>query len=199
LTEAKKQANTLPAITSTVKKVNEKVELLDNTSSPSKLGKPPMSNFSRRSTYSEKSKSLKTVESVHDSPQKPIGDKITESSPRRPFALDPIKNPPTLAPDHTEEEKDDESEYVMPEDEESNQVTVEDEKVNYEEVNVKWTPLLDKKEKYDAMKYGYSFGSKKVAMGPGFINLRFMCHCLARAIKRHLEFSKGEHWFLQDL
>lgn len=36
-------------------------------------------------------------------------------------------------------------------------------------------------------------------MGPGFINLRFMCHCLARAIKRHLEFSKGEHWFLQDL
>ena len=68
MTEAKKQANTLPAITSTVKKVNEKVELLDNTSSPSKLGKPPMSNFSRRSTYSEKSKSLKTVESVHDSP-----------------------------------------------------------------------------------------------------------------------------------
>ena len=36
-------------------------------------------------------------------------------------------------------------------------------------------------------------------MGPGFVNLRFMCHCLARAIKRHLEFSKGVHWFLQDL
>ena len=36
-------------------------------------------------------------------------------------------------------------------------------------------------------------------MGPGFMNLRFMCHCLARAIKRHLEFSKGSHWFLQDL
>ena len=50
-----------------------------------------------------------------------------------------------------------------------------------------------------AKEYGHSFGSKKVAMGPGFINLRFMCHCLARAIKKHLEFSRGEHWFLQDL
>ena len=36
-------------------------------------------------------------------------------------------------------------------------------------------------------------------MGPGFMNLRFMCHCLAKAIKRHLEFSQGTHWFLQDL
>ena len=70
---------------------------------------------------------------------------------------------------------------------------------NHEENNVKWTPLLDKNEKFSARDYGYSFGSKKVAMGPGFINLRFMCHCLARAIKRHLEFSKGEHWFPQDL
>ena len=73
----------------------------------------------------------------------------------------------------------------------------EDEK--YEEVKIKWTPLLDKAEKAGARDYGYSFGSKKVAMGPGFMNLRFMCHCLARAIKRHLEFSKGIHWFLQDL
>jgi hypothetical protein len=59
--------------------------------------------------------------------------------------------------------------------------------------------LLDKTEKADARDYGYSFGSKKVAMGPGFMNLRFMNHCLARAIKRHLDFSKGTHWFLQDL
>ena len=66
----------------------------------------------------------------------------------------------------------------------------------YEEVKIKWTPLLDKSEKVEARDYGYSFGSKKVAMGPGFMNLRFMCHCLARAIKRHLEFSKGSHWFL---
>lgn len=66
-------------------------------------------------------------------------------------------------------------------------------------MKIKWTPLLDKQEKLQAREYGYSFGSKKVAMGPGFINLRFMCHCLARAIKRHLDFSKGVHWFLQDL
>ena len=72
------------------------------------------------------------------------------------------------------------------------------EDAKYEEVKIKWTPLLDKKEKLEARDYGYSFGSKKVAMGPGFINLRFMCHCLARAIMRHLEFSQG-NWFLQDL
>ena len=58
---------------------------------------------------------------------------------------------------------------------------------------------MEKTEKMTAKEYGYSFGSKKVAMGPGFMNLRFMCHCLARAIKKHLEFSRGEHWFLQDL
>ena len=68
----------------------------------------------------------------------------------------------------------------------------EEEEVNREEINIKWTPLLDKGEKLEARDYGYSFGSKKVSMGPGFVNLRFICHCLARAIKRHLEFSKGE-------
>ena len=77
--------------------------------------------------------------------------------------------------------------------------TEPEETINYEEIKIKWTPLLDKQDKIDARDYGYSFGSKKVAMGPGFINLRFMCHCLARAIKRHLDFSRGEHWFLQDL
>ena len=70
---------------------------------------------------------------------------------------------------------------------------------NREEINVKWTPLLDKSEMVEARDYGYSFGSKKVSMGPGFVNLRFICHCLARAIRRHLEFSQGHHWFLQDL
>ena len=61
--------------------------------------------------------------------------------------------------------------------------------VKHEENNVKWTPLIDKTDKLNAKEYGYSFGSKKVAMGPGFVNLRFLCHCLARAIKRHIEFS----------
>ena len=66
-------------------------------------------------------------------------------------------------------------------------------------IDVKWSPLLEKTEKANARDYGYSFGSKKVAMGPGFMNLRFMNYCLARAIKRHLDFSKGKNWFLQDL
>jgi hypothetical protein len=58
--------------------------------------------------------------------------------------------------------------------------------------------LIDPADKKKAKDYGYSFGSKKVEMAPGFVNLRFMCHCLAKAIKRHLDFGKNE-WFLQDL
>lgn len=54
---------------------------------------------------------------------------------------------------------------------------------------VKWTPLIDMDEKKKAKDYGHSFGSKKVEMAPGFVNLRFMCHCLAKGIKRHLDFS----------
>lgn len=53
----------------------------------------------------------------------------------------------------------------------------------------KWTPLLDVKDMKEARDYGFSFGSKKVAMAPGFLNLRFMCHCLARALKMHLDFN----------
>ena len=35
-------------------------------------------------------------------------------------------------------------------------------------------------------------------MGPAFVDLKVMCKCLARAIKKHLEFSKG-FLFLEDL
>ena len=49
------------------------------------------------------------------------------------------------------------------------------------------------------MEYGFSFGSKKVNMGPGFLNLSVMCECLGRAIKKHLEFSKGTYIFLEDI
>ena len=49
------------------------------------------------------------------------------------------------------------------------------------------------------MNYGYSFGSKKVNMGPGFLNLKVMCKSLARALVKHLQFSKGKHLFLEDL
>jgi len=57
--------------------------------------------------------------------------------------------------------------------------------------DVKWEPLFEQNELLEARQYGHSFHSKKVAMGPSFINLRFMCHCLARAIKMHLDFNSG--------
>ena len=98
------------------------------------------------------------------------------------------------------EEPEPDTEIRKPQDEEKDkpQVVIEVEEppkdateyeLNREAIRVTWTPLIDKKEKAHAWEHGYSFGSKKVAMGPGFINLRFMCHCLARAIKRHIDFS----------
>lgn len=61
------------------------------------------------------------------------------------------------------------------------------------------SPLLAKDKQQEAMNYGYSFNSKKVAQGPAFFNLRIMCHCLGKAMKRHIDFSNGEHWFLDEL
>lgn len=51
----------------------------------------------------------------------------------------------------------------------------------------------------EARDYGYSIGSKKVGQAPGIINLRYMCHCLARAIKMHLDFNPTDAYFLQDI
>jgi hypothetical protein len=48
------------------------------------------------------------------------------------------------------------------------------------------------------MQYGFSFGSKKVASGPTFFNLRIMCECLGRAMRRHIDFSQSEFWFLDE-
>jgi hypothetical protein len=36
-------------------------------------------------------------------------------------------------------------------------------------------------------------------MAPGVVNLRFMCHCLAKAVKMHLDFNPTHENFLQDL
>ena len=73
-------------------------------------------------------------------------------------------------------------------------------------VNNMDSPLLDKETKYDAFAHGYSFGSKKMAMAPAFFNLRIICDCLGRAIRRHIDFSQptlnGEEvtcWFLDEL
>jgi len=37
-----------------------------------------------------------------------------------------------------------------------------------------------------------------MAMGPAFFNLRIICDCLGMAMKRHIDFSEGEYWFLDD-
>jgi len=49
------------------------------------------------------------------------------------------------------------------------------------------------------MNFGHSFDSKKMAMGPAFFNLRLICDCLGRAIRRHIDYSQGIHWFLDEL
>ena len=61
------------------------------------------------------------------------------------------------------------------------------------------SPLLSKEHQREAMNYGYSFNSKRVAQAPTFFNLRIMCHCLGKAMKRHIDFSLGVHWFLDEL
>jgi hypothetical protein len=48
------------------------------------------------------------------------------------------------------------------------------------------------------MNFGHSFNSKKMAMGPGFFNLRIMCDCLGKAIRRHIDYSESELWFIDD-
>ena len=60
-------------------------------------GKPPMSVASKRSVLSSKaSESMKTVESVHNSPDKRLSIGLKGQSPKRPLVLEPIQNPPTV-------------------------------------------------------------------------------------------------------
>lgn len=60
------------------------------------------------------------------------------------------------------------------------------------------SPLLDKQKRIEAINYGFSFNSKKMAQGPAFFNLRIMCDCLGKAIMRHIDYSEGELWFLDQ-
>jgi len=88
----------LPAISSTVKKANAKADDLEHSFKSTNAvhpatGKPPMS-ITKRSGYSSKAESYKTVESVHHTPDKT--NKLTSASPRRPLVLEPIQNPPLL-------------------------------------------------------------------------------------------------------
>mmetsp|Transcript_20663 Transcript_20663/g.31526 ORF Transcript_20663/g.31526 Transcript_20663/m.31526 type:complete len:96 (+) Transcript_20663:2502-2789(+) len=58
-----------------------------------------------------------------------------------------------------------------------------------EAVNNFSSPLLTKEEKNKELNNGMSFNSKKMAVAPMFFNLRIMCDCLGRAVRRHIDFS----------
>jgi hypothetical protein len=58
--------------------------------------------------------------------------------------------------------------------------------------------LLNRDKHKEAIDYGFSFNSKKVAHGPAFFNLRVICDCLGKAVRRHIDFSEGELWFLDE-
>ena len=51
------------------------------------------------------------------------------------------------------------------------------------------SPLITQDEKIKEVRNGFSFNSKKVAVGPMFFNLRIMCDCVGRALRRHIDFS----------
>lgn len=175
---------------------------------PAFSGRPPKSVKSKASQNPGK-ESVKTGHSIKSPDIQ--NTSVRGESPSRPMALAPLSNPPQLPANpsnpvlHVEPSQGTGSAYSLPETTPEKQQTqiqnlekeqAHQEEEKFEEIKITWTPLLDKTEKADARDYGYSFGSKKVAMGPGFMNLRFMNHCLARAIKRHLDFSQGTHWFL---
>lgn len=58
--------------------------------------------------------------------------------------------------------------------------------------------MVPKDQLASAKGYGFSFDSKKVAMGPAFLNMRLMCVCLGRAIRRHLDFNPDNCNFLDE-
>ena len=68
-------------------------------------------------------------------------------------------------------------------------------------------PLLNTQEHSDAFAYGYSFNSKQMNMAPAFFNLRIICDCLGKAIRKHIDFSQtyngkelvSANWFLDSL
>lgn len=51
--------------------------------------------------------------------------------------------------------------------------------------------MLDQKEKAQALNLGQSLDSKKVSSALGYLDLKQICFCLAKAINKHIEFSKG--------
>ena len=78
------------------------------------------------------------------------------------------------------------------------QLVEEEEQKPVEQPKKKWSPMLDKDEKKKAMDLGQSLDSKQVTSALGYLDLKQICYCLAKALNKHIEFSKG-HLFLDDL
>lgn len=62
----------------------------------------------------------------------------------------------------------------------------------------KLSPLLSKEEKNLAWNLGQSMDSKKVTSALGYLDLKQICYCLAKALNKHIQFSQG-FFFLGDL
>ena len=60
------------------------------------------------------------------------------------------------------------------------------------------SPLLDKDEKQQVWNLGQSLDSKKVTSALGYLDLKQICYCLAQALQKHIQFSKG-HFFLDEI
>jgi hypothetical protein len=60
------------------------------------------------------------------------------------------------------------------------------------------SPLLERHEKREVMDLGHSLDAKKVTSALGYLDLKQICFCLANALMRHVEFSRGNS-FIQDL
>ena len=60
------------------------------------------------------------------------------------------------------------------------------------------SPLLAPREKEVAWNLGQSLDSKKVTSALGYLDLKQICYCLAQALSKHIEFSRGQ-FFLSDL
>jgi len=58
--------------------------------------------------------------------------------------------------------------------------------------------LLEVGEKDAMWNLGQSLDSKKVTSTLGYLDLKQICYCLAQAMNKHIEFSKGL-FFLDDL
>lgn len=66
------------------------------------------------------------------------------------------------------------------------------EKPLYEKKVPKSSPLISKEEKDYAMDFGLSFDSKKVNETIENVDMEVTCRCFAHAIKKHIDFSRGE-------